>query len=125
MSALPLEAAYEAEVARQGTAALERIATGGEAGYLPGSVRGVEAGIDAVSLLALCRMGLCRREIEAPPDAPEINGVKARQWRYHLTDRGRAMLAGTATPEPEPLIDAEATTPAMLERRAALAAREV
>src|SRR5205085_4458965 len=82
--------AYEAAAAEQGTAALARVHERGDAGYLPGS------GMDAQAVLALCRMGLVRRETECPPDAPALAGVKATRWRYYVTGAGRRLLTGEA-----------------------------
>jgi hypothetical protein len=109
-------------------AGLARVESAGDAGYLPGSVAGLEAGTDAVTLLALCRMGLVCREIETPDDAPEIAGVKATRWRYRITDAGRAMLRGEDVDAgPAPILDAEEVTDDMAAKRAELAAgrREV
>ena len=41
------------------------------------------------------RMGYIAREIEEPADAPELGGIRARRFTYHVTARGRSALNRT------------------------------
>lgn len=103
--------------------ALARVEAAEPEGYLPGSDASVGCGFDLDALNALRRLGLVVREIESPPDAPEIAGVKAQRFRYFLSARGKAKLDGTLA-EHEPILDATDATDEMLARRAELEGRK-
>src|SRR5439155_27289791 len=58
-------------------AVLAKIAETGAEGYLLGQSGDPALGFEHDAILALIRFGHVEREIESPPDAPEIAGVKA------------------------------------------------
>lgn len=112
----------EGTAERQLAETLARVEAAEPEGYLPGSDASVGCGFDLDALSALRRLGLIVREIESPPDAPEIAGVKATRYRYFVTERGRAKLDGTLA-EHEPILDADVVTDRMATKRRQLAGR--
>lgn len=94
-------------------ATLAKVADAGPDGY----VLGAPSELDA--LTALRRMGLVFRAIEETTEVG-VGGIELSRWRYLLTDAGKAKLDGTLV-KPEPRLDAEEASEAMLAKRAELA----